>query len=327
EKNMQSQQVAVPGTAHLGQHAGLLGRANIHYRRSWHQRTSLINQVVSQLLIYQQVLLCANLLWFDLAHNLYKLWNRMASGSYFPPPVRRVEIPKEQGGVRKLGIPTVSDRIAQMVVKRYLEPLVEPIFHPDSYGYRPGKSAIEAVGVARRRCWRYDWALHLDISGCFDNLDRELLMRAVRQHTDCKWVVLYIARWLAAPVQLPDGQLVRPEKGVPQGAVISPVLSNLFLHYAFDVWMSRYQAGILFERYADDALCHCPTLRQAERLKEVLTQRLAACKLELHPQKTRIVYCKDGLRRRSYPEYHFDFLGFTFRPRKCKDRFGRYFTN
>jgi RNA-directed DNA polymerase len=263
----------------------------------------------------------------DLANNLYKLWKRMASGSYFPPPVRRVEITKDNGGVRRLGIPTVSDRIAQMVVKRYLEPMVEKIFHPDSYGYRPGKSAIEAVGVARRRCWRYDWALHLDITGCFDNFDRSLLMRAVRNHTDCPWVLLYIGRWLAAPVQLPDGSLLRPEKGVPQGAVVSPVLSNLFLHYAFDVWMSRHQAGILFERYADDMRCHCANRQQAERLKAALTRRLADCGLEVHPQKTRVVYCKDSMRRRTYPEYQFDFLGFPFRPRKSKDRFGRYFTN
>jgi RNA-directed DNA polymerase len=263
----------------------------------------------------------------DVTNNLYKLWNRMASGSYFPPPVRRVEIPKAKGGFRSLGIPTVADRMAQMVVTRYLEPIVEQFFHPDSYGYRPGKSAVAAVGVARRRCWRYDWAVHLDIARCFDSIDRTLLMRAVRRHTDCKWVVLYIERWLAAPVQLPGGSLLWPEKGVPQGAVVSPLLSNLFLHYAFDLWMSRHHAGIPFERYADDALCHCPSQQHAERLRTALTRRLADCGLELHPQKTRVVYCKDSMRRETYPEQHFDFLGFTFRPRKSKDRFGRYFTN
>ena len=224
-------------------------------------------------------------------------------------------------------MPTVSDRIAQTVVKRYLEPVVEKIFHPDSYGYRPGKSAIEAVGVARQRCWRRNWVVHFDVTGCFDHLDRHLLMRAVRKHTECPWVLLYIERWLAAPVQLPDGSLIRPEKGVPQGAVISPVLSNLFLHYAFDVWMTRHQRGILFERYADDALCHCTSQQQAEQLKEALTQRLADCGLEVHPQKTQVVYCKDSLRRGTYPKQQFDFLGFTFRPRKSKDRFGRHFTN
>jgi RNA-directed DNA polymerase len=183
------------------------------------------------------------------------------------------------------------------------------------------------VGVARQRCWRYDWALHLDVTGCFDNINRTLLMRAVRKHTDCPWVLLYIERWLAAPVQLPEGSLLRPEKGGPQGAVISPVLSNLFLHYAFDMWMTRFQANIRFERYADDMLCHCTSWEQAERLQVAVTQRLADCGLEVHPQKTRLVYCKDSLRRGTYLEYQFDFLGFRFRPRKSKDRFGRYFTN
>jgi group II intron reverse transcriptase/maturase len=263
----------------------------------------------------------------DLVNNLSQLWNRMASGRCFPAPMRRVEIPKDNGGVGALGIPTVSDRIAQMVVKRYLEPLVEKIFHPDSYGYRPGKSAIEAVGVARQRCWRYDWALHLDVIGCFDNIDQTLLMRAVRKHTDCPWVLLYIERWLAAPVQLPDGSLLQPEKGVPQGAGMSPVLSNLFLPYAFDVGMTRFQADVRFERYADDMLCHCTNRGQAERLKGAVTQRLADWGLEVHPQKTRLVYRKDSQRRGTYREYQFDFLGFRCRPRKSKDRFGRYFTN
>ena len=179
----------------------------------------------------------------NLKDNLYKLWNRMASGSYFPPPVRRVEIPKESGGLRALGIPTVSDRVAQTVVKMYLEPKVEMYFHPDSYGYRPRKSATEAVGVARKRCWRYDWVLDLDIKAFFDNLDHDLLMRAVRKHTDSKWVILYIERWLKAPVQLEDGTLEKRGKGTPQGGVISPLLANLFLHYAFDRWMSRYYPG------------------------------------------------------------------------------------
>ncbi len=188
----------------------------------------------------------------NLINNLYKLWNRLSSGSYFPPPVRRVEIPKSGGGTRPLGIPTVADRIAQMVVKRCLEPNLDRLFHPDSYGYRPGKSAIEAVGQARQRCWDYDWVLDLDIRGFFDNIDHALLMRAVRKHADEKWVVLYIERWLTAPVQMPDGKLVPREKGTPQGGVISPLLANLFLHYAFDCWMARYYPTIPFERYADD---------------------------------------------------------------------------
>jgi len=150
----------------------------------------------------------------DLSNNLYKLWNRLASGSYFPPPVRRVDIPKDDSRTQPLGIPTVADRIAQMVVKRYLEPLVEPHFHDDSYGYRPGKSALDAVGVARRRCWRYDWVLDLDIKSFFDDIDRELLMRAVRKHTDCPWVLLYLERWLRAPVLMADG---RPRHGTKAG--------------------------------------------------------------------------------------------------------------
>ena len=190
----------------------------------------------------------------DLKNNLYKLWNRMSSGSYFPPPVRSVEIPKDDGRKRTLGIPTVTDRIAQMVVKMYLEPELEPNFHPDSYSYRPEKSAIEAVGVARQRCFRFDWVLDLDIKGFFDNLVHELMMRAVRKHTDCKWVLLYIERWLKAPILLQGGSLVSRDKGTPQGSVISPMLANLFLHYAFDKWMKRNFPSIPFERYADDIL-------------------------------------------------------------------------
>ena len=263
----------------------------------------------------------------DLSNNLYKLWNRLASGSYFPPPVRRVDIPKGDGRTRPLGIPTVADRIAQMVVKRYLEPEVDKHFHPDSYGYRPGKSALDAVGQARERCWRYDWVLDLDIKGFFDNLDHELMMRAVRKHTDCPWVLLYIERWLKAPVQMPDGTLVDRDRGTPQGGVISPLLANLFLHYTFDVWMQHNHPDIPFERYADDAVCHCRTEAQAQRLRQELEQRFAACRLELHPQKTKIVYCKDDDRRGSYPQERFDFLGYTFRPRRSKNRWGKYFVN
>ncbi len=263
----------------------------------------------------------------DLINNLYKLWNRMSSGSYFPPPVRRVEIPKHGMGMRPLGIPTVTDRIAQAVVKGYLEPELEKHFHPDSYGYRPRKSAIEALGVARKRCWRYDWVLDLDIKGFYDNIDHDLLMRAVRKHTDCKWVLLYIERWLKAPVQLADGSLITREKGTPQGGVASPLLANLFLHYALDKWMGRKHPDVLFERYADDVICHCRSQAQAERLHAEIAQRLKDCRLQLHPQKTRVVYCKDENRRRSYPVIQFDFLGYTFRPRKSKDRFGRYYVN
>jgi group II intron reverse transcriptase/maturase len=261
----------------------------------------------------------------DLKNNLFKIWNRMSSGSYFPPPVRRVDIPKDNGKTRPLGIPTVSDRIAQTVVKRYLEPIMEEYFHADSYGYRPGKSAIEAIGVARQRCWRYDWVLDLDIKGFFDNIDHDLLMRAVRKHTNCKWVLLYIERWLNAPAQLEEGSLINRDKGTPQGGVISPLLANLFLHYAFDTWMKRHYPQIPFERYADDGICHCRSKAEAEILRVAIEKRFAECGLELNLQKTKIVYCKDDDRRGNYPEQKFDFLGFTFRPRRAKNRRGKLF--
>ena len=263
----------------------------------------------------------------DLANNLYKLWNRMSSGSYFPPPVKRVNIEKRGGGFRPLGIPTVSDRIAQAVVKGYLEPELEKHFHPDSYGYRPGKSALDAVGVARERCWRYAWVLDLDIKSYFDTISHELLLRAVRKHTDCPWVLLYIERWLKAPVQLEDGTLEPRERGTPQGSVISPLLSNLFLHYTFDRWMARNHSDIPFERFADDALCHCASEAQATILKEALEKRFAECGLQLHPEKTKIVYCKDDDRRGNSKNESFDFLGYSFRARRSKNRFGKFFVN
>ena len=263
----------------------------------------------------------------DLANNLFKLWNRMSSGSYFPKAVRRVEIPKDDGGTRPLGIPTVADRIAQTVVKQILEPELEKYFHPDSYGYRPGKSAQEAVGVTRQRCWRYNWVLDLDIKGFFDNIDHELLMRAVRKHTDCNWAVLYIERWLKAPVQMPDVTLCSREKGTPQGGVISPLLANLFLHYAFDVWMRKNCPQIPFERFADDVVCHCRSEAQSQWLRTEIESRFAQCQLESHPQKTKIVYCKDEDRRGSHSHEQFDFLGFTFRPRPSRNRCGKLFVN
>jgi len=260
-----------------------------------------------------------------LSNNLYKLWNRMSSGSYFPPPVRRVDIPKSDGKLRPLGIPTVADRIAQMVVKQYLEPKLEPYFHPDSYGYRPMRSATDAVGTARRRCWQYNWVIDLDIKGFFENINHELLMRAVRKHTGCRWILLYVQRWLKTSVQLPDGSLVERDKGTPQGGVISPLLANLFLHYAFDKWMEREFPSVPFERYADDVICHCVSEKQAKFVLGAIHRRMAECRLELHPGKTRIVYCKDDRRKGSYLHEKFDFLGFTFRPRPSMNRKGERF--
>ena len=263
----------------------------------------------------------------DLKGNLFKIWNRMSSGSYFPPPVRLVEIPKDNGGTRPLGIPTVGDRVAQTVVKMVLEPDVEPVFHPDSYGYRPGRSAIDAVAMARKRCWRADWVIDLDIKAFFESLDHDLVERAVAHHTNSSWVKLYVGRWLRAPLQREDGTLEQRTKGTPQGGVVSPILSNLFLHYAFDRWMQRMFPNVPFERYADDALVHCRSERQARAVLAAIRDRLEQCGLELHPTKTRIVYCKDDDRRGEYEHVAFDFLGYTFQPRRAKNRWGKHFVS
>jgi RNA-directed DNA polymerase len=262
-----------------------------------------------------------------LKDNLYRIWNRMSSGSYFPPPVRRVKIPKDGGKERTLGIPTVSDRIAQTVVKSRLEPVLDPLFDADSYAYRPGKSALQAVGQARKRCWRYDWVLDLDIKGFFDNIDHDLMMRAVKKHAIEKWIVVYVERWLKAPMQREDGQRIERGKGTPQGGVISPLLANLFLHYAFDRWVRRNCPHLAFERFADDVIVHCRTKAEAEAGRVAIAQRLRECGLELHPEKTRVVYCKDDDRRGNYLHEKFDFLGYTFRPRRSKSRKGKYFIN
>ena len=254
----------------------------------------------------------------NLKDNLYKIWNRMSSGSYFPPPVRTVEIAKSDGRPRRLGIPTVADRVAQMVVKMHLEPDVEPNFHPDSYGYIRGRSALEAVGVVRKRCWKYNWVIDLDIKGFFDNIDHDLMLHAVKKHTTSKWMLLYIERWLKAPAQSEDGSLIKREKGTPQGGVISPLLANIFLHHAFDEWMKLDHPSIRFARYADDIVVHCRSKAQAQFMLRVIKRRLARCKLQLHPDKTKIVYCKDDRRPGNYDHESFDFLGYSFRPRGCK---------
>jgi len=224
-------------------------------------------------------------------------------------------------------VPTVSDRVAQTVVKDYLEPAIDPKFHEDSYGYRPGKSALDAVGAARKRCWHQNWVIDLDIKGFFDNLDHELMMKAVRFHTKEKWIHLYVERWLTAPIQEADGTVKMRNKGTPQGGVISPLLANIFMHHAFDDWINRHLPYVKFERYADDAVVHCQTLMQAEKVLEDIRKRLKECGLELHPEKTKIVYCKDGNRKGSYEQEEFDFLGYTFRPRLSKNKYGEYFVS
>jgi RNA-directed DNA polymerase len=236
-------------------------------------------------------------------------------------------IPKASGGERPLGIPTVGDRVAQMVVKGYLEPTVEKVFHPNSYGYRPGKSALDAVGACRERCWRYDWVVDLDIRGFFDNIDHALMMHAVRKHTDCPWVLLYIERWLKAPARDEDGKLEAREKGTPQGGVISPLLANIFLHHVFDEWMSREHPECPFERYADDVVIHCRNEAEARAIKHEVEKRLRRCKLEAHPEKTRIVYCRDSNRKQDQHPIQFNFLGYSFQPREVKNRRGKLFTS
>jgi RNA-directed DNA polymerase len=263
----------------------------------------------------------------DLKNNLYRVWNRMASGSYFPPAVRAVPIPKADGGIRVLGVATVADRIAQTVVAARLEAKVEPMFHPDSYGYRPGRSALDAVAVTRARCWRKDWVLDLDIKSFFDSVDHDLLLKAVEANTDDVWVVLYIKRWLKAPLEHPDGTLQVRDRGTPQGSAVSPVLANLFMHYAFDTWMDREHPGVTFCRYVDDVVVHAVTLRQAERLRSAIAERMAEVGLELHPVKTKIVFCRDKRRRGSYEHESFTFLGFTFRARSARNKDGVVFAS
>jgi len=242
----------------------------------------------------------------NLKGNLYKIWNRLSSGSYFPPAVKGVRIPKKSGGERLLGVPTVSDRIAQMVIRMIFEPLVEPYFLADSYGYRPNKSASDAIEITRKRCWEYDWVLEFDIKGLFDNINHELLMKAVKKHTNCKMSILYIERWLKADIILENGKIVKRDKGTPQGGVISPNLANLFLHYVFDKWLEVKFSDVKWCRYADDGLLHCYTLKQASFFRDILRKRFKECGLEMHPEKTKIIYCKDSCRKKEYNQTSFD---------------------
>ena len=264
----------------------------------------------------------------DLKNNLYRIWNRMSSGSYFPPPVKAVEIPKSHGGgVRVLGVPTVADRVAQTVAARRLEAKVEPIFHPDSYGYRPARSALDAVAVCRQRCWKRNWVIDLDVQAFFDSVRWDLMVKAVEAHTTDPWVLLYVKRWLEAPLALADGTLQQRDRGTPQGSAISPVLANLFMHYAFDAWMAREYPTVWFERYADDAVVHCVTERQANSLVVAIRDRMVEVGLRLHPAKTKIVYCKDGKRRLDHEHTAFTFLGYTFRARAARSKNGKVFNS
>lgn len=259
--------------------------------------------------------------------HLYQLWNRMASGSYFPPPVKEVEIPKKDGKVRQLGIPTIADRVGQMVVKDYIEPRLEVIFSPHSYGYRPSKSAHQALEQVRNRCWEMDWVIDLDIKGFFDSIDHSKLMLALERHISEKWVLLYIWRWLNASVLTKSGTLVAKQgRGTPQGGVISPLLANLFLHYALDRWLEVTDRNVKYVRYADDAILHCQSKGQAEQLLVALRERMQSCGLELHADKTKLVYCRDFRRRGQHPIVKFDFLGYSFQPRTSKSqRTGKLF--
>jgi group II intron reverse transcriptase/maturase len=263
----------------------------------------------------------------DLKGNLYKIWNRMSSGSYFPPPVKAVEIPKAHGaGTRILGVPTVADRVAQTVAAARLEEIAEPKFHDNYYGYRPGRSALDAAGKCRERCWQYDWVIDLDIRKFFDSVPWDLIVKAVEANTTLPWVILYVKRWLAAPIVMPGGSLAQRDRGTPQGSAVSPVLANLFLHYALDTWMAGKFPSVPFERYVDDAVVHCRSERQAKMVRGALEERLGQVGLMLHPDKTRIVYCKDGKRRGSHEHTSFTFLGFTFRARAMRSRHGNVFT-
>jgi RNA-directed DNA polymerase len=259
----------------------------------------------------------------NMSSNLYKIWNRMTSGSYFPPPVRTVFIPKKQGGVRPLGIPTVSDRIAQGVVKDYLEPSMEAVFHNSSFGYRPGRSQQDALEQCQRNCIKKAWVLDVDIKGFFDNISHSIMMELLGQHTKERWVLMYVERWLKAGVEQEDGSITARIKGTPQGGVVSPLLANIYLHHAFDKWMDETHSNCPFERFADDIVIHCSNQEEAERMLEELKTRMQEFELTLHPEKTKIVYCKNYQRNEKHESESFTFLSYSFQPRTIPDKFGR----
>jgi RNA-directed DNA polymerase len=255
----------------------------------------------------------------DLKDRLYVLWNRMSSGSYFPGPVRAVEIPKNdgKGGVRGLGIPNVVDRVAQTVLRMALEPKVEPVFHRDSYGYRPGRSQRHALEVCRRRCWSHDWVVDLDVRAFFDTVPWEELLAAVAYHTDQRWVRMYVERCLKAPLKRADGTLEERTMGLHQGGPVSPLLANIFLHWGLDAWLAREFPSVVFERFADDVVLHCVSLEEARAVLDAVVARLVEIGLEAHPDKTQIVYCKDSNRKGDHDNTSFTFLSYTFRPREA----------
>ena len=259
----------------------------------------------------------------NLRGNLYKIWNRLTSGSYFPPPVRTVFIPKKQGGERPLGIPTVGDRIAQGVVKEYLEPGLELVFHSSSFGYRPKRSAHDALEQCKENCIRKAWVLDVDIKGFFDNINHSTLLELAGQHTQEKWVLMYVERWLKAGVEQKDGSIAARTKGTPQGGVISPLLANIYLHHAFDRWMDEENPACPFERYADDIVVHCSSKEEAEQMLAKLKTRMNEFDLTLHPEKTKIVYARNYQRTEKHDKESFTFLSYSYQPRKVKGKFGK----
>jgi group II intron reverse transcriptase/maturase len=260
-----------------------------------------------------------------LEDNLHRIWNRMSSGTWFPPPVRAAVIPKAGGGTRTLGVPTVADRVAQAVAANRIVTVTEKFFHAGSYGYRPGRGAHDALAVARERCWKSGWVAGFDIRAFSGSVPHGLVVRAVEGLRLAAWVLLYVKRWLAAPVIMPDGEVRARDRGTPQGSVVSPVLASLFLHWAFDAWMDREFPDCPFERYADDGLIHCTSAARARQVLAALEQRMKEVGLELHPAKTRIIYCKDYRRLKPWDgPVSFDFLGYEFRPRDTMGKYSRF---